>query len=93
MILRQSKKFVGEQSFNSFSDINLIYRIFISVYKHGVSNFWSMIYFLFLFCVSGFRTFFQDPDPLMGNPYPESVFLNVYGAQESIPRNEFRQSM
>jgi hypothetical protein len=23
----------------------------------------------------------------------ESVFLNVYGAQESIPRNEFRQPM
>jgi hypothetical protein len=22
---------------------------------------------------------------------PEPVFLNVYGAQESIPRNEFRQ--
>ncbi len=22
---------------------------------------------------------------------PETVFLNVYGAQESIPRNEFRQ--
>ena len=24
---------------------------------------------------------------------PEPIFLNVYGAQESIPRNEFRQSM
>jgi hypothetical protein len=23
--------------------------------------------------------------------FPEPVFLNVYGAQESIPRNEFRQ--
>ncbi len=23
----------------------------------------------------------------------EPVFLNVYGAQESIPRNEYRQSM
>jgi hypothetical protein len=23
----------------------------------------------------------------------EDVFLNVYGAQESIPRNEFRQPM
>jgi hypothetical protein len=23
----------------------------------------------------------------------EPVFLNVYGAQESIPRNEFRQSV
>ncbi len=23
----------------------------------------------------------------------EPVFLNVYGARESIPRNEFRQSM
>jgi hypothetical protein len=26
-------------------------------------------------------------------PASEPVFLNVYGAQESIPRNEFRQSM
>jgi hypothetical protein len=25
--------------------------------------------------------------------FAEHVFLNVYGAQESIPRNEFRQSM
>jgi hypothetical protein len=25
--------------------------------------------------------------------HTELVFLNVYGAQESIPRNEFRQSM
>ncbi len=25
--------------------------------------------------------------------YTEPVFLNVYGAQESIPRNEFRQPM
>jgi hypothetical protein len=24
---------------------------------------------------------------------PEPVFLNVYGARESIPRNEFRQPM
>jgi hypothetical protein len=24
---------------------------------------------------------------------PEPVLLNVYGAQESIPRNEFRQPM
>jgi hypothetical protein len=24
---------------------------------------------------------------------PEPVFLNVYGAQEYIPRNEFRQPM
>jgi hypothetical protein len=24
---------------------------------------------------------------------PEPVFLNVYGAQESIPRNKFRQPM
>ncbi len=24
---------------------------------------------------------------------PEPVFLNVYGAQESIPRNEFRRPM
>jgi hypothetical protein len=26
-------------------------------------------------------------------PHAEPVFLNVYGAQESIPRNEFRQPM
>jgi hypothetical protein len=26
-----------------------------------------------------------------GSHLPEPVFLNVYGAQESIPRNEFRQ--
>jgi hypothetical protein len=32
-----------------------------------------------------------DPDSL--NPDSEPVFLNVYGAQASIPRNEFRQSM
>jgi hypothetical protein len=25
--------------------------------------------------------------------FPEPVFLNVYGAQESIPRNKFRQPM
>ncbi len=25
------------------------------------------------------------------NAYTEPVFLNVYGAQESIPSNEFRQ--
>ncbi len=25
--------------------------------------------------------------------WPKPVFLNVYGAQESIPRNEFRQPM
>ncbi len=28
-----------------------------------------------------------------GKSIPEPVFLNVYGAQESIPRNEFHQSM
>ncbi len=27
------------------------------------------------------------------NVLPELVFLNVYGAPESIPRNEFRQPM
>ncbi len=27
------------------------------------------------------------------DPLPEPEFLNVYGAQESIPRNEFRQPM
>jgi hypothetical protein len=30
---------------------------------------------------------------LRGLLYPEPVFLNVYEAQESIPRNEFRQPM
>jgi hypothetical protein len=28
-----------------------------------------------------------------GEDTTEPVFLNVYGAQESIPRNEFRQPM
>jgi hypothetical protein len=28
-----------------------------------------------------------------GSPRLEPVFLNVYGAQELIPRNEFRQPM
>jgi hypothetical protein len=28
-----------------------------------------------------------------GNLSPEPVFLNVYGAPESIPRDEFRQPM
>ncbi len=27
------------------------------------------------------------------HPEPEPVFLNVYGAQELTPRNEFRQPM
>ncbi len=27
------------------------------------------------------------------NVHPEPVFLNVYGAKEAIPRNEFRQPM
>ncbi len=31
--------------------------------------------------------------PSLANPQPEPVFLNVYGAQESIARNEFRQPM
>jgi hypothetical protein len=31
--------------------------------------------------------------PQAGVMYTESVFLNVYGAHESIPRNEFRQPM
>jgi hypothetical protein len=30
---------------------------------------------------------------LRNSPRPEPVFLNVYGAPESIPRNEFRQPM
>ncbi len=35
-----------------------------------------------------------EPGSLMDeNHDPEPVFLNVYGAQESIPRNEFRQPM
>jgi hypothetical protein len=33
-----------------------------------------------------------DPLPI-NTGEPEPVFLNVYGAQESIPRNEFRQPM
>ncbi len=28
-----------------------------------------------------------------GQDYPEPVFVDVYGAQESIPRNRFRQAM
>ncbi len=31
--------------------------------------------------------------PYMLDNKPSPVFLNVYGAQESIPRNEFRQPM
>ncbi len=27
------------------------------------------------------------------DPYPEPIFLYVYEAQESIPRNEFRQPL
>ena len=33
------------------------------------------------------------PHPSHGSIRSEPVFLNVYGAQESIPRNEFRQPM
>ncbi len=33
------------------------------------------------------------PSLAMAAMYPEPVFLNVYGAQESIPRNEFRQPL
>jgi hypothetical protein len=43
---------------------------------------------------------FADQSALVYEPkctgrgeYTEPVFLNVYGAQESIPRNEFRQPM
>ncbi len=32
-------------------------------------------------------------EPFSPDQPPEPVFLNVYGAQESIPRNEFRQPM
>ncbi len=32
-------------------------------------------------------------EPRHSKSYPEPVFLNVYGAQESIPMNEFRQPM
>ncbi len=35
-------------------------------------------------------TLFSGPS---SSPTPEPVFLNVYGAQKSIPRNEFRQPM
>jgi hypothetical protein len=31
--------------------------------------------------------------PRTSGNLPEPVFLNVYGAQVSIPRNEFRQPM
>jgi hypothetical protein len=31
--------------------------------------------------------------PQVGVMYAEPIFLNVYGARESIPRNEFRQPM
>jgi hypothetical protein len=31
--------------------------------------------------------------PIRSSILPEPVFLNVYGAPESIPRNEFRQPM
>ncbi len=36
---------------------------------------------------------FEWPDDTFNSKYTEPVFLNVYGAQESIPRNEFRQPM
>ncbi len=44
------------------------------------------------------RCHFQPSDPpllenLLFLPAHQPVFLNVYGAQESIPRNEFRQAM
>jgi hypothetical protein len=32
-----------------------------------------------------------DLNPVPALQQPEPVFLNVYGAQESIPRNELRQ--
>jgi hypothetical protein len=39
------------------------------------------------------RFVLPDPETNQGSENPEPVFLNVYGAQESIPRNEFRQPM
>jgi hypothetical protein len=35
----------------------------------------------------------KDSWSLVKEKLPEPVFLNVYGAQESIPRNAFRQPM
>jgi hypothetical protein len=35
----------------------------------------------------------KEPLSFVLHKSPEPVFLNVYGAQESIPRNEFRQPM
>jgi hypothetical protein len=36
--------------------------------------------------ITGVPSFMKRPEV-----QPEPVFVNVYGAQESIPRNEFRQ--
>jgi hypothetical protein len=40
---------------------------------------------------------YRMPETLIQNEWPEvniwPVFLNIYGAQESIPRNEFHQPM
>jgi hypothetical protein len=36
---------------------------------------------------------YPDPDSNIFEKESEPVFLNVYGAQESIPRNKFRQPM
>jgi hypothetical protein len=53
-------------------------RIFVSNFRH------------FVFAVRGGKKY-SDKEPKKGPPSPEPVFLNVHGAQESIPRNEFRQ--
>jgi len=37
--------------------------------------------------------FSTQPAAIFPNESPEPVFLNVYGAPELIPRNEFRQPM
>ncbi len=55
------------------------------------------IYLRESFCENSKQFFFRfNPSlsPLyFSSAYSEPVFLNVYGAQESIPRNEFRQPM
>jgi hypothetical protein len=59
----------------------------------------SLILFSYSLSTSGFHHQFSKPnmftsiviEPTLEQSEP--VFLNVYGAQESIPRNEFRQPM
>jgi hypothetical protein len=46
----------------------------------------------FLACGVQSDLYFMDAENDISK-MPEPVFLNVYGAQEPIPRNEFRQLM